>query len=162
MLYTSVVYAVDAETLINSLDPNASNVGTRNLILLDDSNSDVVDNKSAPSVDLEIPFDFNKSNPTLAGEKIIDTIAIALQSPKLQAYNFKIEGHTDASGNVNYNKTLSQKRAKSVLDGLVARGLASNKLIAIGLGSEKLVDTNDPKSSKNRRVRIVTIVDNSQ
>ncbi len=68
-----------------------------------------------------------------------------------------IEGHTDNVGNATSNKKLSDDRAKSVMNVLIAKGIDKSRLSAIGWGQEKPVADNrtDEGKAKNRRVEIV-------
>jgi OmpA-OmpF porin, OOP family len=77
--------------------------------------------------------------------------------------NVKIElsGHTDNVGNADMNKSLSQRRADSVLAYLVANGIDASRLVAKGYGMEKPVadNTTDEGKASNRRVEF-TILSN--
>jgi OOP family OmpA-OmpF porin len=66
----------------------------------------------------------------------------------------RIEGHTDATGPEAYNQGLSQRRAQSVLNYLVAKGVASSRLQAAGLGESQPVASNATREGRalNRRV----------
>ncbi|MBI5276007.1 MAG: OmpA family protein [Burkholderiales bacterium] len=66
----------------------------------------------------------------------------------------RVDGHADATGNEEFNKILSQKRAESVVEYLVSLGVDKKLLTAIGFGSERPRNTNDPKAAENRRVEI--------
>lgn len=70
------------------------------------------------------------------------------------SWSIEIGGHTDDSGSDSYNKTLSQKRASSVRDYLISKGISSNRLMAKGYGEEQPIDDNTTESGKaqNRRV----------
>lgn len=72
----------------------------------------------------------------------------------------KIEGHCDERGTVEYNLSLGEKRAKTVMDYLVGLGINPNRLSIISYGKERPVDTghNEAAWSKNRRAefRIVS------
>lgn len=65
-----------------------------------------------------------------------------------------VEGHTDSRGNDKKNKSLSQRRADSVVKFLVKEGVDASRLKGIGFGEEKPIDTNDTKDGRaaNRRV----------
>jgi outer membrane protein OmpA-like peptidoglycan-associated protein len=69
----------------------------------------------------------------------------------------EISGHTDSDGADNYNKTLSQGRAKSVVNYLISRGIETTRLIAVGYGESRPVDTNLTTAGKaqNRRVEFL-------
>ncbi|MBQ0153197.1 MAG: OmpA family protein [Bacteroidales bacterium] len=68
-------------------------------------------------------------------------------------YVVEIQGHTDNTGKVQLNKTLSQKRADAVLKFLQDAGV-KNQMTAVGFGSERPIATNDTKEGRtlNRRV----------
>jgi outer membrane protein OmpA-like peptidoglycan-associated protein len=68
-----------------------------------------------------------------------------------------IEGHTDATGSADYNVDLSQRRASAVLQFMLAQGLDSQRLSAMGHGMQRPVaDNSTPEGRKrNRRVEIV-------
>ncbi len=66
----------------------------------------------------------------------------------------QVEGHTDERGPDAKNKKLSQARAESVVAALVKRGIARSRLIPVGFGEERPLDTghNETAWEKNRRV----------
>ncbi len=68
-----------------------------------------------------------------------------------------VEGHTDSQGAAAMNQELSQKRADSVRTYLVSRGIAGDRITAVGLGpSRSIADNNSPEGrANNRRVEIV-------
>jgi outer membrane protein OmpA-like peptidoglycan-associated protein len=68
-----------------------------------------------------------------------------------------IEGHTDNVGNAAANKKLSEQRASEVSKYLASRGVAKNRLKAIGYGLTKPIADNatDEGKAKNRRVELV-------
>ncbi len=67
-----------------------------------------------------------------------------------------IKGHTDNLGDERYNLTLSEERADSVRDFLVAEGVASPRITAIGFGESMPMATNASPEGRqqNRRVEI--------
>jgi outer membrane protein OmpA-like peptidoglycan-associated protein len=68
-----------------------------------------------------------------------------------------VEGHTDSQGGASYNQDLSQRRAQSVRDYLVTRGIAADRVTAQGFGlSRAIADNASPEGrANNRRVEIV-------
>ncbi|MBE7671592.1 OmpA family protein, partial [Tenacibaculum piscium] len=65
----------------------------------------------------------------------------------------KIESHTDSRGGKDYNRNLSDRRAKSTRDYIISRGISSNRIeSAIGFGEDNLLnhcdDANSSKCSK--------------
>ena len=103
--------------------------------------------------DMLISFGLDSAELTEAAKINLEEIAKALQDQRLSAAKFIVEGHTDASGSDNYNLSLSERRARSVTDFLLDRGLASDKVTPVGVGesSPRSTDAFDPT---NRRVEI--------
>jgi outer membrane protein OmpA-like peptidoglycan-associated protein len=68
-----------------------------------------------------------------------------------------VEGHTDSQGSAASNQELSQRRAQSVRDYLVTRGIAGDRISAQGFGSSRSVADNTSAEGRanNRRVEIV-------
>ena len=75
--------------------------------------------------------------------------------------NIKIEiaGHTDAVGSDVDNLTLSNNRANAVVNYLLGKGIAKDRLSAKGYGETKFIATNDTDEGKqlNRRVEFVIL-----
>jgi outer membrane protein OmpA-like peptidoglycan-associated protein len=66
-----------------------------------------------------------------------------------------VEGHTDSDGNDNYNLTLSDRRARSVMRYLIERGQVDpTRLQSKGFGETQPIDSNKTEQGKqnNRRV----------
>jgi outer membrane protein OmpA-like peptidoglycan-associated protein/tetratricopeptide (TPR) repeat protein len=75
-------------------------------------------------------------------------------NPKLKV---QINGHTDNIGSSATNKVLSLKRATTVVDYLVSKGISSSRLSAKGYGSERPIVSNDDEEGGreiNRRTEI--------
>lgn len=68
-----------------------------------------------------------------------------------------IEGHTDSKGGEEYNRELSEKRARSVREFLVSEGVSDSVVSAIGRGEDEPIASNDTAEGRanNRRVEIV-------
>jgi outer membrane protein OmpA-like peptidoglycan-associated protein len=68
-----------------------------------------------------------------------------------------IEGHTDSRGSDEYNAALSAQRAQAVREALMARGIAADRIAAVGAGEGFPVASNDTAAGMqlNRRVEIV-------
>ena len=75
--------------------------------------------------------------------------------------NLEVQAHTDDRGSKSYNQRLSQSRAQSVVNYLVSKGVAIERLVAKGYGEMKPTATNDTAlgRSKNRRVEFVVLKD---
>ncbi|MCU0692543.1 MAG: OmpA family protein [Polyangiaceae bacterium] len=68
-----------------------------------------------------------------------------------------VEGHTDSRGRADANQTLSLQRAEAVRTHLVSRGIPSEKIRAVGLGSSRPVADNATAEGRanNRRVELI-------
>lgn len=84
----------------------------------------------------------------------LDVFAEVLRGRKGPGQTVRIEGHADASGSDDYNRTLSQRRADAVKQYLVRKGADGAILDAVGLGAEHPKVAADPFSAENRRVEI--------
>ena len=71
----------------------------------------------------------------------------------------RIEGHTDSTGSANANQLLSQKRAEAVRNALAALGVDASRMMAVGVGAERPVASNENAEgrAKNRRVDIILV-----
>ena len=83
--------------------------------------------------------------------------AAALNNPKLATRRVRIEGHTDASGSVKSNLTLSQRRAQAVADFLIRNGLPASRFEVVGYGSSRPLAGIPSQSAANRRVMAVLL-----
>lgn len=110
-----------------------------------------------PSLSLSIQFDFDSSRIRPESMAPLSNLAAALASDALLRSRFVIEGHTDAKGNGDYNRKLSDARAKAVKDLLVSKGIAPERLDAVGKGSSEPVNPQTPLAAENRRVKIVNL-----
>lgn len=69
----------------------------------------------------------------------------------------RLEGHTDDTGDAAANKQLSDARARSVRDAMLAGGIDAARLDAAGFGQERPIASNDTDAgrAKNRRTELV-------
>jgi OmpA-OmpF porin, OOP family len=81
---------------------------------------------------------------------------VMMKNPDLKV---AVVGYTDNTGDFKYNLQLSERRAKSLVDALIAGGVAANRLAAVGVGPLNPVATNDTSEGRaqNRRVELVLI-----
>lgn len=117
-----------------------------------------VTGRTKPSIDISILFDTNSARINQKSLAQIDQIAEALAGAELRGATILIEGHTDSVGNETYNLGLSQQRADSVKQILVARfGLAPDHMETKGFGETLPIAPNDMEAARafNRRVTFV-------
>jgi outer membrane protein OmpA-like peptidoglycan-associated protein len=69
----------------------------------------------------------------------------------------RIEGHTSSEGPDAYNQALSERRAQSVVDDLIRRGINAGRLEALGMGETRPIADNGDENGRamNRRVEVV-------
>jgi outer membrane protein OmpA-like peptidoglycan-associated protein len=112
----------------------------------------------APSIDLEIFFDYKSAEITPRAAAALTPLGRALSDARLAGDAFLIAGHTDAKGSADYNLALSQKRAEAVRQYLIANfGIDGKKLVATGMGFKHLKNAKDELAAENRRVQIVNL-----
>lgn len=106
---------------------------------------------------LLITFNTASADLTAESKQALATVAKALQSDKLAGFAFSIEGHADPRGNADMNQRLSEARAKSVVEHLIAsHGIVADRLSPVGKGSSEPLNADRPDAPENRRVTIVT------
>jgi outer membrane protein OmpA-like peptidoglycan-associated protein len=116
-------------------DNKQINVGesiTLNSILFDQGKA-IIKNESIPELDKLVAF--LQANPNA---------------------EIELSGHTSAEGEREYNRSLSYKRVKACKDYVVAKGIAVDRIIAIGFGPDRPIASNDTEANraKNRRVEM--------
>ena len=105
-----------------------------------------------------IHFEFDKAVIRPISFSVLDAVASILkQDPGIR--KVRIEGHTDGKGSDSYNMKLSQKRADAVQEYLSGHGIETSRLIAIGYGETRPIDTNETPEgrARNRRVEFIIL-----
>lgn len=112
---------------------------------------------AAGKSNLLITFNTGSADLTAESKQALATVAKALQSDKLAGFSFSIEGHADPRGGDELNQKLSEARAQSVVEHLVASyGILPERLVPVGKGSSEPLNADRPEAPENRRVTIVT------
>jgi outer membrane protein OmpA-like peptidoglycan-associated protein len=129
---------------------------------LRDLNAEVTQQQVKVNLSADLLFDFDRADIKPAAEPELAKVVTVLKSyPGAQV---AVEGHTDGKGTDAYNQRLSERRAHTVADWLVAHAdLDRAKLHTRGWGSAHPVAPNtrpdgsdDPEGrARNRRVEIV-------
>ncbi len=101
-----------------------------------------------------IGFDFNSANLRSDSAPILTQLYDGLQADT--DTGIVIVGHTSSEGSTEYNQQLSERRAQSVVDDLVRRGIDAGRIRALGKGETSPIASNDDESgrSMNRRVEV--------
>lgn len=104
-----------------------------------------------------ITFDTNRADVKPQFQGVLDQLAYSIsQYPDTIV---RVEGHTDSVGSAAYNQTLSENRAHGVRSYLIQRGVAANRVDAVGYGMTRPIASNATPEGRaqNRRVEILII-----
>lgn len=104
-----------------------------------------------------ITFGFDRSDLQSQFYPVLDNVASTLRE-----YNqtiVEVAGHTDSKGTDAYNQALSERRAASVGNYLMSKGLMRDRFITVGAGESRPVASNDSDAGRaqNRRVEITLV-----
>ena len=127
---------------------------SRALILAPDAAGDP-DRPTEVGLSLRVQFRLDSAALTPTAMLDLDQVAIAFNGPELASTALTLEGHTDASGDAGYNLQLSQRRAEAVVAYLVSRGVAWQRLNAVGYGESRPLPVYRPTDPRQRRAEIV-------
>ena len=119
-----------------------------------------VDQRGCPAILLimrGINFNSDSSKVLPDSESLLAQAKAALQDSV--GVSVIIEGHTDNTAGYSYNQLLSERRAKAVLEFLVANGIEKERLVSVGKGENSPVASNNTKEGRyqNRRVELRTV-----
>lgn len=107
----------------------------------------------------KIAFEFNSAKLEDSSYPALDEVARTLQANR--GFRVQVDGHASSEGNEAHNQTLSEQRATAVLDYLIVRGVARERLVSKGFSSSVPIDTNLTVAGRehNRRVEFaVTLI----
>lgn len=161
----------DGDGIINKDDKcptEKGNIENNGCPLADD------DNDGIPNEDDRCPNDFGLKEFDGCPKEINHTILFKLDSNELskdaislldillsnelksKSYKIDIYGHASNEGTLEYNQTLSEKRANKVSEYLIKKGINKSEIHSIGFGETKpiVINSNEINRSKNRRVEI--------
>ena len=147
---------VSKQQIIELLSPNANGAPKTRGLRLHKKEESVDVSNTARALSLEVYFQFNSADLTADAVQQLRPVGEALSSNELANLEFTLEGHTDASGDENYNLTLSERRAETVKKYFVENySLSPDRVQAEGKGEAELIDALNPISGVNRRVTII-------
>jgi len=104
-----------------------------------------------------VNFEFDSAKLTPAAKGVLDEAASGIKAAS--GHTFNVVGHTDSVGSDAYNMGLGQRRADSVTEALVSRGVSASQLRTSSMGERQPVATNatDAGRAENRRVDITPV-----
>lgn len=108
------------------------------------------------SVGDRVLFEVDQSTLTAAGRATLDGQATWLQANS--DYNANIEGHADEQGTREYNLALGARRANTVREYLVSRGVAGARLKTVSYGKERPIEICSDENCYSKNRRAVTVI----
>ncbi len=137
---------VDPPTLVVALDPIEK-------LIIDDT------------IELNpIYFDFDKFNITNKAAFELDKLVEILKKYPQMVVKAEshAESHTDSRGNAEYNRSLSEKRAKSTVQYVISKGIDENRISGVGMGEDDpeidcSAGCSKDDHAKNRRSEFIII-----
>ncbi|AAK02870.1 porin OmpA [Pasteurella multocida] len=105
----------------------------------------------------DVTFGFDKADLKPAAQNVLD--GIYGEIAQLKSASVAVAGYTDRLGSDAYNLKLSQRRADTVANYLVAKGVAQNAISATGHGEANPVTGNKCDSVKGRKALIACLAD---
>jgi outer membrane protein OmpA-like peptidoglycan-associated protein len=102
-------------------------------------------------------FDFDKWD--LRPESFMELNRVVKMLTENPAIEIEMSAHTDSRGSDEYNITLSENRARSVMEYILAKGITPNRITSQGYGETKPVVPNDTDDNRqlNRRVEFTIL-----
>jgi adhesin transport system outer membrane protein len=144
---------VDKAALLADAKPLSSTISSAKLVEPPKVEVKPMANKVVP----DVQFETNSSKIKSISYPVLDNAINTLK--EWGDSNVEIAGHTDQrdTSKADYNQRLSEKRAQSVMDYIVKKGIDSKRLSAKGYGYSQPIADNDPKEGNlvNRRVELV-------
>jgi OOP family OmpA-OmpF porin len=109
--------------------------------------------KNKIEIDEKIQFEHDKAAILPASYGILDEV-VKIMKENPQVKKILVEGHASSDGDAQHNLTLSDDRAKSVMNYLVEHGVEKTRLSAKGFGTKQPIADNATEAGreKNRRV----------
>jgi hypothetical protein len=148
------------EPLLRKNETQIEIVGTADIKKIDTTSADV---KEIRKIKLS-PIYFNVDKSDLRPDALKTVNKNIFNLKEFTEVVIKITSHTDATASEEYNKKLSQKRANTVINYLIKKGISKERILAVvALGEEEQVDVKGKKLTKeqinqlNRRVEFFVV-----
>ncbi len=100
-------------------------------------------------------FAFDSDHVRADDGLVLQQVATCFSTGPLKGRVLKLVGHADPRGGSEYNDTLGQKRADSVKDYIVGKGMDKSKAESTSRGAMDATGTDDPSWARDRRVDVM-------
>jgi OOP family OmpA-OmpF porin len=102
------------------------------------------------------PLHFESDKSAVPADDVETVKALAAIAGQCPESRLEIGGHTDEEGSQAYNQALSERRAIAVMKAMISKGVAAERLSAVGYGETVPLATNDTEEGRtvNRRIEI--------
>jgi OOP family OmpA-OmpF porin len=106
----------------------------------------------------KVLFETGKAKLKKVSFAVLDEVVRAIEKHP-EIIKLQVVGHTDSDGDAKANKRLSKRRATSVMNYLIKKGIERDRLSAVGMGEDAPIASNDTEEGKdkNRRVEFVIV-----
>jgi OOP family OmpA-OmpF porin len=106
-----------------------------------------------------VNFEFDRAKLLPESYVVLDRVVASLKD--LPEIRVEVGGHTDSKGSDEYNRSLSDRRARAVRDYLISKGISASRLESMGYGESDPITSNDTDAgrARNRRVELTKLGD---
>ncbi len=145
------------EVYTDVVERGFENASVKSYILADLAEEELLQLTSALGNFSDAYFEFDDYRIGEASYPILDQVVIIMN--RYPTLSLEIAAHTDNMGSFEYNMTLSQRRAQSMVDYLVSQGIEAERLLGKGYGESRPIASNSSEEGKmlNRRVEFIIL-----
>lgn len=109
--------------------------------------------------EITLNVNFATNSDVVTNQYMSEIEAVANFMKRFADVSAVIEGHTDSTGNADYNVALSERRARSVMKVLIENfGINPGRLSAEGFGAARPIATNDTAAGRSANRRVVAVM----
>jgi peptidoglycan-associated lipoprotein len=102
-------------------------------------------------------FEFDKSDLMPGDIDVLTKIADCFTNGPLKNDNMQLVGRADPRGSTEYNDALGMRRADTVANFLVGKGIATGRIEKTSRGERDATGTDEPTYAKDRRVDVLRV-----
>lgn len=145
------------EVYADVVERGFENASVKSYILADLAEEELLQLTSALGNFSDAYFEFDNYRIGEASYPILNEVVNIMN--RYPALSLEIAAHTDNVGSFEYNMTLSQRRAQSMVDYLISQGIEAERLLGKGYGESRPIAPNTTEKGKmlNRRVEFIIL-----